>query len=70
MHRKLPLSSNMLAANWELDPTKIALINDGCDGKEMAWINENVKKPQGFDPSRDSLKEVLEAGKKSHRLGQ
>jgi CO/xanthine dehydrogenase Mo-binding subunit len=54
-----------VAGELGIDPTKIALINDGCDGKDMAWITENVKKTQGFDPSRDSLKEVLEAGKKA-----
>jgi CO/xanthine dehydrogenase Mo-binding subunit len=54
-----------VAGELEIDPTRIALINDGCDGKDMAWITENVKKAQGFDPARDSLKEVLEAGKKA-----
>jgi CO/xanthine dehydrogenase Mo-binding subunit len=54
-----------VAGELGVDPTKIAVINDGCDGKEMDWINENVKKPQGFDQARDSLKEVLAAGKKA-----
>jgi CO/xanthine dehydrogenase Mo-binding subunit len=54
-----------VAGELGVDPTKIAVINDGCDGKDMDWINENVKKPQGFDASRDSLREVLEAGKKA-----
>jgi CO/xanthine dehydrogenase Mo-binding subunit len=54
-----------VAGELGVDPTHIALINDGCDGHEMAWITENVKKSQGFDASRDSLKEVLEAGKKA-----
>ena len=54
-----------VAGELGIDPTKIAVINDGCEGKDMAWINENVKKPQGFDPARDSLKEVLERGKKA-----
>jgi CO/xanthine dehydrogenase Mo-binding subunit len=48
-----------------IDPTKVAVINDGCEGHDMAWVNENVKKVQGFDPTRDSLKEVLEKGKKA-----
>ena len=54
-----------VAGELGMDPTKIAMLNDGCEGKDMAWINENVKKIQGFDPTRDSLKEVLEAGKKA-----
>jgi CO/xanthine dehydrogenase Mo-binding subunit len=54
-----------VAGELGIDPTKIAEINDGCEGKDMAWINENVKKAQGFDASRDSLKEVLEVGKKA-----
>jgi CO/xanthine dehydrogenase Mo-binding subunit len=54
-----------VAGELRMDPTKIALINDGCEGKDMAWINENVKTVQGFDPARDSLKEVLETGKKA-----
>ena len=54
-----------VAGELGIDPTRIAAVNDGCDGKDMAWITENVKKPQGFDPARDSLKEVLERGKKA-----
>jgi CO/xanthine dehydrogenase Mo-binding subunit len=54
-----------VAGELGMDPTKVAMINDGCQGKDMAWVNENVKKPQGFDATRDSLKEVLEAGKKA-----
>jgi CO/xanthine dehydrogenase Mo-binding subunit len=54
-----------VAGELGMDPTKIADINDGCYGKDMDWVNENVKKVQGFDPTRDSLKEVLEAGKKA-----
>jgi len=54
-----------VAGELGVDPTTIAVINDGCNGKDMAWINEYVKKSQGFDPNRDSLKEVLEAGKKA-----
>lgn len=48
-----------------LDPTKQALISNGCEDHDMAWVAENVKKPQGFDPTRDSLKECLAAGKKA-----
>ena len=42
----------------DMDPTLVAEINDGCDGEPMDWVNEHIKGPQGFDPSRDSLKEV------------
>jgi CO/xanthine dehydrogenase Mo-binding subunit len=51
-----------VAAETGLDPTDIALLNDGCDGEDMDWVMENVKKPQGM-PERDSLKEVITLGK-------
>jgi xanthine dehydrogenase molybdenum-binding subunit len=54
-----------VAGELKMDPTKVAEINDGCEGEEMSWIVEKVKKVQGFDPTRDSLKEVLEVGKKA-----
>jgi CO/xanthine dehydrogenase Mo-binding subunit len=54
-----------VAGELKVDPTSIAAINDGCHGHNMDWVIENVKKPQGFDYTRDSLKEVLEAGKKA-----
>ena len=47
-----------------MDPTKLALINDGEEGHEMAWINEHWKKEEGFNAKRDSLREVLKIGKK------
>jgi len=46
-----------------VDPIEIALINDGCEGKDMDWVNNNVKKIQGFDSTRDSLKECIAIGK-------
>jgi xanthine dehydrogenase molybdenum-binding subunit len=52
-----------VAAALDMDPTEIALINDGCEGEDMAWVDENVKKVQGFDSTRDSLKECLAKGK-------
>jgi CO/xanthine dehydrogenase Mo-binding subunit len=52
-----------VAGELGMDPAKIAEINDGCHGHDMAYINEHVKKPQGFDPGRDSFKEVNELGK-------
>jgi CO/xanthine dehydrogenase Mo-binding subunit len=54
-----------VAGELGVDITSIAEINDGCDGHDMVWVNKNVKEPQGFDASRDSLKEVMEAGKKA-----
>ena len=46
-----------------LDPTEVALKNDGCDGHDMAYLS-HYKGEQGF-PDRDSLKECIEAGKKA-----
>jgi xanthine dehydrogenase molybdenum-binding subunit len=45
-----------------MDPTEVALLNDGCNGIPMADMTA-IKSEQGFDPSRDSLKECLEKGK-------
>jgi len=53
---------NKVAAHLGKDPIKIQLMNDGIKGHDMAWIDENVKKKYGM-PARDSLKEVIEAGK-------
>ena len=53
---------NKVAAHLGMDPIKVQLLNDGADGHDMAWIDEHVKKPYGL-PMRDSLKEVIEAGK-------
>ncbi len=54
-----------VAGELGMDPTKVAEANDGCKGQSMAWVNENVKKAQGFDPTTDSLKACLEIGKKA-----
>ncbi|MFC1863860.1 xanthine dehydrogenase family protein molybdopterin-binding subunit [Thermodesulfobacteriota bacterium] len=56
------LITNKVAAHLGMDPTKVQLLNDGIEGHDMAWLDENVKKPYGL-PLRDSLKEVIEAGK-------
>ena len=55
---------NKVAAKLQMDPIKVQLINDGADGHDMAWLDEHIKKPNGL-PLRDSLKEVVEAGKKA-----
>jgi CO/xanthine dehydrogenase Mo-binding subunit len=53
---------NKVAAHLSMDPTKVQLLNDGVKGHDMAWLDENVKRKYGM-PVRDSLKEVIEAGK-------
>jgi CO/xanthine dehydrogenase Mo-binding subunit len=55
---------NKVAAYLGMDPTKVQLINDGALGHDMVWLDENVKKPNSM-PLRDSLQEVIEAGKKA-----
>ncbi len=52
-----------VAAEFGLDPTEVALKNDGCQGRDWAWIT-NYQKENGF-PQRHSLKEVIEKGKKA-----
>ena len=46
-----------------LDPTVVALKNDGVEGKDMVYLSK-FKKDHGF-PDRDSLAEIIEAGKKA-----
>ncbi len=53
---------NKVAAHLGMDPINVQLLNDGIMPHDMAWLDENVKKPYGM-PQRDSLKEVIEAGK-------
>ncbi len=53
---------NKVAAHLGMDPTKVQMLNDGAQGHDMAWLNENIKKRYGM-PVRDSLKEVIDAGK-------
>ncbi len=55
---------NQVAAALEMDPTKVALINDGCEGQPMAEFAK-VKSEHGFNPEFDSLKECIEVGKKA-----
>lgn len=52
-----------VAAALGLDPVDVALLNDGCEGHDIAWLNEK-KKELGF-PEIDSLKECVEKGKKA-----
>jgi CO/xanthine dehydrogenase Mo-binding subunit len=46
-----------------LDPTEVALRNDGCEGQDTGYLLE-YKRKHGF-PERDSLRECIEAGKKA-----
>jgi len=46
-----------------LDPTEVALKNDGTGGKDMKYLSK-FKKEHGF-PDRDSLGEIVEKGKKA-----
>jgi xanthine dehydrogenase molybdenum-binding subunit len=54
---------NRVAAELELDPTVVALKNDGCRGHDWEWVTR-YQKENGF-PERWSLKEVIDAGKKA-----
>ncbi|MBN2419742.1 MAG: molybdopterin-dependent oxidoreductase [Deltaproteobacteria bacterium] len=54
---------DMVAGELGLDPTEVALKNDGCAGHDWDWITEYQKK-NGF-PQRHSLREVIERGKKA-----
>ncbi|MCS7114567.1 MAG: xanthine dehydrogenase family protein molybdopterin-binding subunit [Candidatus Bathyarchaeota archaeon] len=55
---------NRVAAELDMDPTEVALKNDGCYGHPMHPDMDEIKREQGF-PIRDSLKECIEAGKKA-----
>jgi len=46
-----------------MDPTEVALKNDGVEGRDMAYLAE-FKAAHGF-PVRDSLRECIEKGKKA-----
>ncbi|HSW40189.1 MAG TPA: molybdopterin cofactor-binding domain-containing protein, partial [Acidobacteriota bacterium] len=52
-----------VAAEFGLDPTEVALRNDGCRGHYWDWVTR-YQKENGF-PRRHSLKEVIELGKKA-----
>jgi CO/xanthine dehydrogenase Mo-binding subunit len=50
-----------VAAEFGLDPTDVALKNDGCRGHGWDWVTR-YQKENGF-PQRWSLKEVIDKGK-------
>jgi CO/xanthine dehydrogenase Mo-binding subunit len=52
-----------VAAEFGLDPTEVALKNDGCQGHDWDWVT-HYQKENGF-PQRHSLAEVIELGKKA-----
>ncbi len=57
----LTMIMDRVAAELGMDPTEVALKNDGCEGHDMNWVNEE-KKRRGFE-LRDSLKECIDKGK-------
>jgi len=57
----LTLIFDHIADALGLDPTEVALKNDGADGHDMNWLNER-KAERGFE-RRDSLRECVEKGK-------
>jgi xanthine dehydrogenase molybdenum-binding subunit len=52
-----------VAAEFGLDPTEVALKNDGCLGHDWEHVTR-YQKENGF-PQRQSLKEVIELGKRA-----
>ncbi|MBN1570734.1 MAG: molybdopterin-dependent oxidoreductase [Acidobacteria bacterium] len=54
---------DLVAAEFGLDPTEVAMKNDGCQGHDWEWITQ-YQKENGF-PQRHSLKEIIEIGKKA-----
>jgi xanthine dehydrogenase molybdenum-binding subunit len=59
----LDLVFNHVAEALGMDPTELALKNDGAEGHDITWLNER-KKELGFKV-RDSLRECIESGKKA-----
>jgi CO/xanthine dehydrogenase Mo-binding subunit len=57
----LTLVFDRVAAALGMDPTEIALKNDGAEGHDMAWLNQK-KAETGFQV-RDSLRECIDKGK-------
>jgi CO/xanthine dehydrogenase Mo-binding subunit len=52
-----------VAAEFSLDPTEVALRNDGCKGHSWDWVTQ-YQKENGF-PQRQSLREIIKLGKKA-----
>ena len=52
-----------VAAEFGLDPTEVALKNDGCQGHDWDWVTQ-YQKENGF-PQRQSLPEIIKLGKEA-----
>jgi xanthine dehydrogenase molybdenum-binding subunit len=52
-----------VAAEFGLDPTEVALKNDGCKGHYWDWVTQ-YQKENGF-PQRQSLREIIKSGKEA-----
>ena len=52
-----------VAAEFNLDPTEVAIKNDGCAGRDWDWVTK-YQKENGF-PQRHSLREVIKLGKEA-----
>jgi CO/xanthine dehydrogenase Mo-binding subunit len=52
-----------VAAEFGLDPTEVALKNDGCKGHYWDWVTQ-YQKENGF-PQRQSLREIIKLGKEA-----
>ncbi len=52
-----------VAAEFGLDPTEVALRNDGCRGHDWDWVTQ-YQEENGF-PRRQSLREVIRLGKEA-----
>jgi xanthine dehydrogenase molybdenum-binding subunit len=52
-----------VAGEFGLDPTEVALKNDGCHGHSWDWVTQ-YQKDNGF-PQRQSLREVIALGKEA-----
>ncbi len=52
-----------VAAEFGLDPTEVALKNDGCKGHYWDWVTQ-YQKENGF-PQRQSLREIMKLGKEA-----
>jgi xanthine dehydrogenase molybdenum-binding subunit len=59
----LTLVFDHIAAELGLDPTAVAMRNDGFEGHDMTYLSK-YKQEHGF-PDIDSLRECIEAGKKA-----
>jgi CO/xanthine dehydrogenase Mo-binding subunit len=57
----LTLVFDRIADALGMDPTEVALKNDGAEGHDMEWLNRR-KAGMGF-PVRDSLRECIDRGK-------